>query len=117
MFAAGSKHQHGLCLSSAVYTYYLYTCIYTVLSVGKHSFRSVSTYFARERDYLHVTFAKRFVITLSCCMIMECKIKDILTRDLTRLSPRESTLGGRWTRKLFGLSRVQPIYLNVPRPS
>ena len=31
--------------------------------------------------------------------------------------PRESTLYGRWTRKHFGLSRVQPIYLNVPRPS
>ena len=45
--------------------------------------------------------------------------------DLTRLPPRESTLDGKWTRKPFGLSRVQHIYqifffrfyLNVPRPS
>ena len=37
--------------------------------------------------------------------------------DLTRLPPRESTLDGRWTRKPFGLSRVQPIYLSIPRPS
>ena len=37
--------------------------------------------------------------------------------SLTRLPPRESTQDGRWTRKPFGLSRVQPIYLNVPRPS
>ena len=29
--------------------------------------------------------------------------------DLTRLPPRDSTLDGRWTRKPFGLSRVQPI--------
>ena len=38
--------------------------------------------------------------------------------DLTRLPPRESTLDDRWTRKPFGLSRVQPIYiyiyLNIP---
>ena len=40
-----------------------------------------------------------------------------LTRDLTRLPPRDSTLDGRWTRKPFGLSRVQPIYLSIPRPS
>ena len=38
-------------------------------------------------------------------------MKD-LTRYLTRLPPtRDSTLDGRWTRKPFGLSRVQPIYL------
>ena len=78
MFAADPKHQHQLRLSSAIYTYYLYTCIYTVLSMGKYSFRNVSTYFATERVYLHVTFAKRFVITLKCCMIMHCKINDIL---------------------------------------
>ena len=40
-----------------------------------------------------------------------------LTRDLTRLPPRDSTLDGGWTRKPFGLSRVQPIYLSIPRPS
>ena len=34
-----------------------------------------------------------------------------------RLPPRDSTLDGRWTRKPFGLSRVQPIYLSIPRPS
>ena len=34
-------------------------------------------------------------------------------KDLTRLPPRESTLDGRWTRKPFGLSSVQPIYLSV----
>ena len=34
---------------------------------------------------------------------------------LTRLPPRDSTLDGRWTRKPFGLSRVQPIYLSIPR--
>ena len=39
------------------------------------------------------------------------------TQGLTRLPPRESTLDDRWTRKPFGLSRVQPIYLNVPRLS
>ena len=33
--------------------------------------------------------------------------------DLTRLQHRESTLDGRWTRKPFGLFRVQPIYLSV----
>ena len=38
-------------------------------------------------------------------------------QDLTRLPPRDSTLDGRWTRKPFGLSRVQPIYLSIPRPS
>ena len=38
-------------------------------------------------------------------------------KDLTRLPPRESTLDGRWTRKPFGLSRVQTIYLSIPRPS
>ena len=37
--------------------------------------------------------------------------------DLSRLPPRESTLDGRWTRKPFGLSRVQPIYLSIPCPS
>ena len=41
----------------------------------------------------------------------------IIYYDLTRLPPRDSTLDGRWTRKPFGLSRVQPIYLSVPRPS
>ena len=30
--------------------------------------------------------------------------------DLTRLPPSQSTLDGTWTRKPFGLSRVQPIY-------
>ena len=40
-----------------------------------------------------------------------------LTTDLTRLPPRESTLDGRWTRKPFGLSRVQPTCLSIPRPS
>ena len=35
--------------------------------------------------------------------------------DLTRLPPRESTLDGRWTRKPFGLSRIQPICLSVSR--
>ena len=39
------------------------------------------------------------------------------SQDLTRLPTEESTLDGRWTRKPFGLSRVQPIYLNVSRPS
>ena len=29
----------------------------------------------------------------------------------------DSTLGGRWTRKPFVLSRVQPIYLSIARPS
>ena len=38
-------------------------------------------------------------------------------KDLTRLPPRDSTLDGGWTRKPFGLSRVQPIYLSIPRPS
>ena len=37
-----------------------------------------------------------------------CLTRDL---DLTRLPPRDSTLDGRWTRKPFGLSRVQPIYL------
>jgi hypothetical protein len=37
--------------------------------------------------------------------------------DLTRLPRRDSTLDGGWTRKPFGLSRVQPIYLSIPRPS
>ena len=36
---------------------------------------------------------------------------------LTRLPPSDSTLDGRWTRKPFGLSSVQPIYLSIPRPS
>ena len=36
---------------------------------------------------------------------------------LTRLPPRDSTLDGRWTRKPIGLSRVQRIYLSIPRPS
>ena len=36
---------------------------------------------------------------------------------LTRLPPRDVTLDGRLTRKLFGLSRVQPIYLSILRPS
>ena len=35
--------------------------------------------------------------------------------NLTRLPPRDSTLDGRWTRKPFGISIIQPIYL--PRPS
>ena len=43
--------------------------------------------------------------------------ETVTSEDLTRLPPRDSTLDGRWTRKPFGLSRVQPIYLNVPRPS
>ena len=34
---------------------------------------------------------------------------------LTRLPPRDSTPDGRWTRKPFRLSRVQPIYLSIPR--
>ena len=42
-------------------------------------------------------------------------------QDLTRLSRREWNLDGkralRYTRKPFGLSRVQPIYLSVSRPS
>ena len=29
------------------------------------------------------------------------------------MPPRDSTLDGRWTRKPFGLSRVQPIYLSI----
>ena len=36
---------------------------------------------------------------------------------LTRLPPRYSTLVGWWTRKPFGLSIVQPIYLSISRPS
>ena len=32
---------------------------------------------------------------------------------LTRLSPRELILDGRWTRKSYGLSRVHPIYVSV----
>ena len=32
-------------------------------------------------------------------------------QNLIILPPGESTLDGRWTRKPFGLSRVQPIYL------
>ena len=45
------------------------------------------------------------------------QIQDLTRQDLTRLPPRDSTLNGRWTRKPFGLSRVQPIYLSIPRPS
>ena len=33
-------------------------------------------------------------------------------QNLTRSPPREQTLDGRWTRKPFGLSKVQPIYLS-----
>jgi len=33
------------------------------------------------------------------------------------LQPGELTLDGRWTSKPFVLSRVQPIYLSVSRPS
>ena len=36
-----------------------------------------------------------------------------LDLDLTRLPLRDSTLDGTWTRKPFGLSRVQPIYLSI----
>ena len=36
-----------------------------------------------------------------------------LTRDLTRLPPRDSTLDGRWTRKPFGLSRVESLGGNL----
>ena len=43
--------------------------------------------------------------------------KIVLSQDLTRLPPRESTLDGRWIRKPFGVSRVYPIYLNVPGPT
>ena len=31
-----------------------------------------------------------------------------MQQDLTRLPPRESTLDDRWTKKIFGLSRIQP---------
>ena len=45
------------------------------------------------------------------------KILTRFNKILTRLPPRDSTLDGRWTRKPFGLSRVQPTYLSIPRPS
>ena len=45
------------------------------------------------------------------------RVDEFFFFDLTRLPPRESTLDGRWTRKPFGLSRVQPIYLSIPCPS
>ena len=44
-------------------------------------------------------------------------VSPLTGQNLTRLPPRDSTLDGRWTRKPFGLSRVQPIYLSIPRPS
>ena len=46
---------------------------------------------------------------------LEARIVLASALDLTRLPPRGSTLGGRWPRKPFGLSRVQPIYLSIPR--
>ena len=48
--------------------------------------------------------------------LYEKKSPMVMYTDLTRFNkfpPKESTLDGRWTRKPFGLSRVQPIYLNV----
>ena len=38
----------------------------------------------------------------------------IVSFNLTRLPFSDSTPDGRWTRKPFGLLRVQPIYLNIP---
>ena len=62
----------------------------------------------------------KWFFTVSC-LIDFVFIFFFSLQDLTRLSRREWNLDGkralRYTRKPFGLSRVQPIYLSVSRPS